>query len=278
MIKNSCCICNTDGFETKYKNVNGHILSRCKKCSLVYLKFLPVKNDFIEDAINDLHKGDKNKVEYWSFPSLYARYKNVFHFFFEDRLAKILKYRTNIESILDIGCGYGFWLEFCRERGFNVFGFDVSPETITWARDNFKLPVVQSTLKDFSSKNNFDVIVMCDVLEHLENPNRELKKVWSILKRNGILYVQVPNLLGIKIPFGHGYGLPHHVWQFNVKTVKALLMKNGFEVLNYYTGTMGVIGVYEKGGPSLMDRIQWEMASTFKIGNRLQIVARKVSE
>ena len=120
------------------------------------------------------------------------------------------------------------------------------------------------------------MIVVCDLLEHLYEPNAQLKKINRALSKTGILFIQIPNLLGFKLPPFHGFGLPYHIWQFDIRTLKKLLEKNDFEILRWWTGVMGVIGVYESGGPSISDRIMWKLAERLKIGNRLMAVAKKI--
>ena len=115
---------------------------------------------------------------------------------------------------------------------------------------------------------------MFDVLEHFESPDEMLKKAYDMLNPGGHLYVQVPNVLGAKLPYGHGLGLPYHLWQFDPQSLKRLLSKR-YEVLAHWTGVQGVIGEYEKGGPSLYKRIIWQLAKVTGRGNRLQMIAKR---
>ena len=79
-MESGCCICNSKDCEV-YKKVKQdnevYTLLRCKNCNLVYLdkKNLTEKRDFIKDATSDLNKKNKEKVEYWSFPNLFEKYK-----------------------------------------------------------------------------------------------------------------------------------------------------------------------------------------------------------
>jgi hypothetical protein len=116
---------------------------------------------------------------------------------------------------------------------------------------------------------------MCDVLEHLKEPVEQLARVREFLSDDGLLYIQVPNLLGFKLPMGHGYGLPHHLWQFSAGTLKETLRLAGLKPIGLYTGVMGVIGSYENGGPGIFEKLTWAIAGGLKIGNRLQIVVGK---
>jgi 2-polyprenyl-3-methyl-5-hydroxy-6-metoxy-1,4-benzoquinol methylase len=270
-----CCVCDTNKHETFYKEINNYELVRCKGCGLVYLKSEDNDINFINDAQNDLHSSEKEKIEYWSFPDYYENYKMVFELFFEDRLRKIKEFSPKPESMLDIGCGYGFWMKYCKENGLSVHGIDPSQETVDWAVRDYDLNAERTIIEEFVTDKSYDIIVLCDVLEHLRNPLLQLERINGFLKHDGILYIQVPNLLGFKLPFRHGFGLPHHIWQFSIQPLTKLLKKSGFTVVKYHTGVQGVIGAYERGGPSVKELTTWWMARTFKIGNRLQVIARK---
>ena len=272
-----CCICNGEGQEAPYKKIGDFSLWRCRKCNLVYFKDSPDGQDgFIRQAKDVLNKREREKVEYWSFPHLYDKHKDVFSYYFAERLSRIKQFKPDLYSLFDIGCGYGFWLRFCKDRGLDVEGMDAAAEAVDYAREVLKLDVAESSLEGYEFKRSYDVMVMCDILEHLPQPNNELKKISQALSDSGVLFIQVPNLLGFKLPLFHGFGLPYHIWQFSVPSLNLLLEKNGFKILKYWTGVLGVIGVYERGGPGILDDISWYLARQFRIGNRLMVLARKV--
>ena len=226
-------------------------------------------------ARGELHNQEREKVEYWSFPDLYAKYKNIFQHYFTERLTRIKQFQPGLKTLFDAGCGYGFWLDFCQERGIEVKGIDILDEAVGYARREFNLDAEKYSLEDYTFDRKYDAIVICDLLEHLAEPNGQLRKIREALQERGVLFVQVPNLLGFKLPAFHGFGLPYHIWQFDIHTLSMLLNKNGFRVLKWWTGVLGVIGVYESGGPNICDNIIWQLARHLKIGNRLMVAAKK---
>lgn len=279
MVRLKCAICESDQHEKHFRCIGNYDLLRCSKCGLVYISYVVdgvVEGDsFIKSAKDALPQSGKERVEYWSFPHLYRKYQHIFDAFFRERLGRLRKYRRAFRSMLDIGCGYGFWMKFCQDRGIDVYGLDSSPEVVGWARKNLALTVENISLEEFNSGRNYDTIVLCDILEHLVSPNQQLKKIRDMLSKDGLIYIQVPNVLGFKLPPGHGHGLPHHLWQFSYRSLKRLLEKNGFKVLNHWTGASSVIGIYEKGGPSFRMKVYWKLARALKLGNRLQVLAKK---
>jgi 2-polyprenyl-3-methyl-5-hydroxy-6-metoxy-1,4-benzoquinol methylase len=253
------------------KVVNAHEIVKCNNCDLVYLKEYPnTLFNFIQDSTSE----NDNGVEFWSFPNLYKKHQSVFDNFFKQRISRINKYAQYQEkSYLDIGIGFGLWAKYLETNGYTGIGFDVSIDAINYCK-SLSLNAEHNSLEDFNSDKKFDLICMFDVLEHLEDPQKMLHKIKSSMNPNSLLYIQVPNVLGIKFPYNHSLGLPYHLWQFNPKSLKKLLIKSGFEVQEYWTGIQGVIGHYEKGGPSKITKTLWKIANILKIGNRIQIIVK----
>ena len=109
--------------------------------------------------------------------------------------AKFIDYFKNLDvnlSVLDAGCGDGVWLEILRNLGFSdLMGVDLSYPLLTRARSK-GLRVTQCDVCNMSFRRKFDVILMCDVLEHLPDVNKALNSVRSVLKKTGVFYLMVP--------------------------------------------------------------------------------------
>lgn len=269
-----CCICQDNKESVAFGVFEGHQHRRCRRCDLVYLENLP---EGLEHFIDDSKKQDK--VEYWSFPHLYQKHQTVFDSFFEQRYQRMLKSNLSKGPILDVGVGYGFWAQYLKNNGLEVEGIDFSQEVVDYCRNQLQLNAKCESFEDYQTDKKFSAICMFDVLEHFERPELMLEKAYELLEEGGLIYIQVPNVLGLKIPYKHGLGLPYHLWQFNPKSLKLLLERGHlFKMSEYWTGIQGVIGVYEKGGPSFMTGLKWKLANTLKIGNRVQMIGRKVSK
>lgn len=279
MQNKNCCVCDSSEYSL-YKKVeqsnNIYSLLQCNECGLVYLDRtnLNGERDFIKDAKLDCEKKDKEKVEYWSFPNLFEKYESVFLKFFDERLKRIKANKKNIETMLDIGSGYGFWMNYCETRGILTEGFDVSDEVVDYAKNKLRLNVFKMDAMKFEAGKKYDLIMMFDILEHMEDPNRFLSKYSKFLNEDGLLYIQVPNIIGFHIPREHGYGLPEHLWQFNFETLSKLLKNNGYNIEGHWTGPMGVIGVYEQGKNILWNELKWKISSKLHLGTRLQVIAK----
>ena len=89
-------------------------------------------------------------------------------------------------SILDFGCGSGGFLKKLKNSGYkDLSGVEVSEMKTTSASDCF---IITKTIQ----KRKYDVILMMDVLEHIEDESAILREIKSHLKPDGILLLSVP--------------------------------------------------------------------------------------
>ncbi len=100
-------------------------------------------------------------------------------------------------SINEIGCGEGYWVLRWNEQGIPARGSDFSTKVIELARENASakgLPTSlfapQSIYDLDADRDSADLIVCCEVLEHLEHPEAGLKALQRVANKH--LIVSVP--------------------------------------------------------------------------------------
>ncbi|MBI2357602.1 MAG: class I SAM-dependent methyltransferase [Deltaproteobacteria bacterium] len=95
------------------------------------------------------------------------------------------------DSVLDIGCGYGHFLEVFKDsRPFvRVAGHELQGEPAS-ACEAKGFEVFTCNLEEISDK--FDLIVLLDVAEHVPDPNRTFAACHSLLKMGGHIYIHTP--------------------------------------------------------------------------------------
>ncbi len=95
-------------------------------------------------------------------------------------------------NILDIGCGYGFFLEVAKEKGWNVFGLEVSERASEDCKSK-GITMFSGELKDAPfTPESFDIIISIEVIEHLIDPDGFLKGAHKLLREGGGMYVTTP--------------------------------------------------------------------------------------
>lgn len=150
------------------------------------------------------------------------------------RLQEIRRYLCG-GRLLEIGCGTGELLALAVQEGFEVTGVDSSQQSLQQVRARFGLRQLYDSLDAVPrSAGYFDVVVISHVLEHLYDPVRALRRIYSLLRPQGLLFVAVPNLggWGARLLGGDwpGFG-PVHVTYFTFQTLSNLLARTGFSVV-----------------------------------------------
>lgn len=100
--------------------------------------------------------------------------------------------------MLDIGCGSGYAVtRFLGKVGDDVLGIDMYPPNIAYAEAHFKRDGLSFACLDAHSLAGndrvFDIVVLADVLEHLDDPATILATAVELLAPSGRLLVTVPN-------------------------------------------------------------------------------------
>ena len=101
----------------------------------------------------------------------------------------------NQRTLLDVGCGNGEMLRLIHAifPEWKLYGIDITPETISWAKgvDSFDYRVMGAEDITFSAEF-FDCIFCGETLEHLENPETVIYQMKKVLKPEGFLICSVP--------------------------------------------------------------------------------------
>ena len=133
---------------------------------------------------------------------------------------------------LDVGCGVGMHMELLRSKGMEVEGLDANPIAVEIARRR-GLRVFLGGLEEARYPDNeFDVLLMSHVIEHVPSPADLLREAWRILRPAGRLCITCPNFDFLLRPlFGSAWKRwhpPFHLYHFTSATLGRLLEETGF--------------------------------------------------
>ncbi len=180
--------------------------------------------------------------DYWKFGLMF---RNIFM-----KRFNLISRFTKKGRVLEIGSSTGVFLQIFKERGWEVLGIEPSGSANIAGKKGIK--VVNSIFENAKlPKEYFDLVILNHTLEHMDNPLAVLKKANSVLKKEGILFVDVPNfgsllskIMGKKWP----YLLPEeHKWQFTKESLSKLFKVSGFEILHWESRS----GIFEYANPFL---------------------------
>ena len=101
-------------------------------------------------------------------------------------------------KILDIGCGGGLIAEPMSRLGANITGIDASEKNIKIAKAHLKKNKLKINYKcaspeNLNQKENFDVILNLEIIEHVEDVELFIEKSSKLLKKDGLMFVATIN-------------------------------------------------------------------------------------
>lgn len=216
------------GFSTKNKNWKNFFCFDCGSVSDFKLSEDEINyaDGSYRDNKNHLNiKSDDDKIlppiDFWSAIS-FKRWVHIW---------KALNKSTNIFSheeikMLDYG-GYNGFLPyaFSQKHRINSFVADLDSKGLEMAK--FLGSNTINLSKNKINEDNFDLITIVHVLEHLDKPKEDLMTLKNLLSKNGVVYAEVPNL----------YGFPladeAHKIAFTEYSLFQIFKSTGFEVLDY---------------------------------------------
>lgn len=153
------------------------------------------------------------------------------------RIKKLISILKNIHpdkiKLLDVGCGEGKLLASLKDYGIsNLYGVDINSRSVLKAKERGLENVFQknfSQLTEAFPENSFDCIVCFEVLEHSSEPLKLLNDIRQLLKKDGLLFLTVPNLNRLPAFFDEDLGYPpHHLTLWSTKAIKRALEMSGF--------------------------------------------------
>jgi 2-polyprenyl-3-methyl-5-hydroxy-6-metoxy-1,4-benzoquinol methylase len=154
---------------------------------------------------------------------------------FSKHLKKLEKYTGpgNGRDLLDVGAYIGVFVEVARANGWNAIGVEPSRWAVNIAASR-QIPIIEGTLKAAELEGEqFDVITLWDVIEHLDDPSSELNHIYSMLKPGGILVVHTMDIeslaarvMGSRWP----WLMDMHIHYFGRSTLSKMLVQIGFEI------------------------------------------------
>lgn len=136
-------------------------------------------------------------------------------------------------TILDIGSATGIYLKAMQDKGWEAIGLEPSEYAANYAQKHLNLNIIHGYLKeDTFQANQFDLVTLWDVFEHLPNPEETLQIIRKILKPGGVLLLTLPNSKSWDRHFFKnawaGWDAPRHFFIYNEECLTKLLAKHGF--------------------------------------------------
>jgi 2-polyprenyl-3-methyl-5-hydroxy-6-metoxy-1,4-benzoquinol methylase len=227
-----CPICGSSG-----KNVFDFFY-RCGNCGFIFNhnKITFESKKYTQSEIEDIY---------------FKSVKNIFDY----SLKKINKY-SDKGKLLDIGCGYGYFIDLALKEGWLAEGIEIELEKYeSCIKKGLKVYFSYAEKLEIPVKN-YDVITLFSVLSQTKDFELVFKNIIESIKDKGILFIRDYNscfhffifkflsflsFLNIK-PF------IFHKWNFSKKSIEILLKKYNFEIIEFLPSHPTMGDQYKTGG------------------------------
>lgn len=205
-----CPICGSADIVEYYRGVSDYMtgekfdVSRCRACDVGFTNPQP-----------------RSMEKYY--PRKYRRYNNVVQAvlgtLYRLRVSRWDRLFRTPGSALEIGCGDGLMLDALRKKGWTVAGTERTEEMADVARKNLGLKVHVGGAGQIPADEAYELIILFQVLEHLNDPLDTLKQCAAHLKPDGKLLVALPNLASWQSRYAKSLwfhlDVPRHLFHFS---------------------------------------------------------------
>ena len=159
--------------------------------------------------------------------------------FYEQRLRTIERY-VSPGSLLDVGVGFGRFLEVAHAQWPRVVGLDITPRVVDYVRLHRGLQVDLGILRSIGyESSSFDCIHLKDVIEHMPDPMENLEECARIARPGALLVIETLNIDSLYARLcGASYRgfIPGHVAFFGPRSLRVALKRTGFGLVKIYAG------------------------------------------
>ena len=222
----NCPVCSSDNTEIVYSDKNSCItnikfslpltICICNQCSFVY-NAVSHKDEYSKAITNAYTEFKKN--DFFSFPNKSAENMRTLNM-----ILKHLPEKKDI-NILEIGSNRGDMLFMIKEKipNANILGIDPTKY------NELSVPTIHAFYDCDMFSKAYDLVILQHVLEHMENPLTTIQSTKNILKDNGLLYVEVPDIMNCLQYCVEDFTL-EHVNYFSIQTLSNALQ--GFDIID----------------------------------------------
>jgi len=155
------------------------------------------------------------------------------HFWFAARNEVILATMRHVigplsgRRVLDVGCGTGFVMAALERAGLEAWGIDMHHNALRRARARVRGPLLWTNAAELPFFSDFDIVALCDVIEHLDDDVSVLRRAWEVLTPDGHVVVTVPAGPNLWTPYDDASG---HKRRYGRDGLVDTLRRGGFEV------------------------------------------------
>jgi SAM-dependent methyltransferase len=220
----ACDLCGIDKYVERYRkpdtwlylNQFQYPVVECINCGLVYVNPRPTADDTGRYYPPWYHNGrnDEKHIERYALQYTYIK-----------------TYRFN--TLLDIGCAKGDWLEYINKKspGSELHGVDAFSDSVNHDALRFQKAFLYDAILE---SNYFDLVTAWAVLEHVHTPSAYFEVVSRVLKKDGKFIFLVTNSESFYGKYAYVEDIPRHLYHFSKKSLIQYAQKYALNVVDIF--------------------------------------------
>jgi SAM-dependent methyltransferase len=201
---------------------------------------------------------------------------------FRRTIQKLKRLHAGSKTFLDVGAATGDMVKIALDHGLTADGIELSDFAVKMAKELYSIDLQQNVIGELDRTGYYDLIHLNHVFEHFNDPATELGHLHRLLKRGGVLFIEVPYQFSLlekllfKLRGGQAdfnlYSL-HHPYFYTPATIERLLRRHDFEVIE-----CSVFDPERYPSDTFVKKVKlnlWRLLSLLSIGGYIMLVARR---
>lgn len=213
-----CSLCGRKT-EKIMKIIDGVRIYECKNCRLGFVD----QKKIVKKSLKKLYRLKEYRKEE---KMIVSRLNPI--------VGNIIRYKSS-GSALEIGSGHGLLSSLLLKKGnyeLDVVEPYLTPHYLEGAIYDLHRTDLDRFLK--INKKKYELIMMFDVIEHLKDPFTSLRKLKSILSKDGIFVIQTPNYQSLMQSMSKNWSwwmIEDHKWFFTISSLQKVLSQSGLSIV-----------------------------------------------
>ncbi len=210
-------------------------LIQCKICGLTRTFPLPSDESLRVHDIHSYYGRDVSK-----FNHLVQEIRNLLMRIRAKYYLSFIPDSVQTRKILDVGCAEGRLLRSLLEHGCECWGIEHPSYPAQRFLNGDRIVYLQGDLRAINlSEGAFDLIFLWHTLEHMDNPQLTMSRLYELLAPKGAIIMAIPNFSSMEArrfkQFWFHLDIPWHRYHFNERSIRYLIIKNRLRVIRTST-------------------------------------------
>lgn len=209
---------------TSLEHSNNPRVLKCLECDLAYVPKSAQRHNLenLYESVQDVEYIDNATSRQRTFAEVYRR---------------IEPFIGHPNNLLEIGAYCGLFIKEAQSHGWECTGIEPSTWAVNYVKENYGLDLLHGTLTDNIKivRNDYDLVVSWDVLEHVRDPFQFINEANQVLRKGGIICISTldfnnwfPRIAGKYWP----WLMDMHIFYFSPDVLKQMFEKAGFELIH----------------------------------------------